>query len=83
MEAEESSGGYLKNDSEVYHDEGGADHQILLLYLLLFQHRSQTIRNSPSQATIAHDDLVYKLQGNQPELVQDPGEEEDTCGVTQ
>lgn len=81
QEPEENVGGYLKNDGEVDHDEGGGDHQVLLLYLGLIQHGGQTISNSPSQATVAHDDLVHKLQRNQPEFVQDPGEEEDTCGV--
>lgn len=34
-EAAETSGGYLKDDSEVHHDEGCTDHEILLLYLVL------------------------------------------------
>lgn len=70
---------YLKNDSEVYYDESSAHHQILLLYLVPIQHRSQAVCNSPSQATVAHNHLIYELQGDQPELVQDPGEEKDTC----
>lgn len=34
-EEAETGGGYLKNDSEVHHDEGGTDHEILLLYLFV------------------------------------------------
>lgn len=73
---------YLKNNSEVNHDESSAHHQVLLLYshLLLIQHCSQAVCNSTSQATVAHNHLIYELQGDQPELVEDPGEEEDTCG---
>lgn len=75
----QEAGGYLKNDGEVHHDEGGAQHQVLLLYLGLIQHGGQTIRNGPSQATVAHDDLLDELQRNQPELVVHPLEAEDTC----
>lgn len=72
---------HLENDSEVHDDERGADHQILLLYLVLIQHHSQPIRNSPSQATVAHNHLIYEPNGDQPVPVQDPGEEKDTCRV--
>lgn len=60
-EAAETVGGYLKDDSEVHHDEGCTEHEILLLYPGLIQQRRQTVSDGPSQPTIAHNHLVYEL----------------------
>lgn len=72
---------YLNNDSEVNYNESSADHQVLLLYLVLIQQNCQTICNSPSQTTIAHNHLIYEPNRDQPVLVQDPGKEKCACGI--
>jgi len=70
---------YLQDDGEVDHDERGGHHQVLLLDLGLVQQHGETVRHRAPQAAVAHDDLVDVLHRHQPELVQDPGEEEHPC----
>ena len=72
---------YLEDDGEEDDDDGGADKQVLLFDLVLVQEDHQGVSHSSSKAAVGHDHLVYDLQLHHPVPIQNPGLQDDPCGV--